>query len=70
MHTKHVIQRTQCGLIAISQGNVGPFELSYNPDDELFYVHPAGDWTTTLARFNRKANAVYWCKQKSKEVVA
>lgn len=62
------IQRHPNGVICIEQDSINGFDISYNPDDELWYVYDRdeyGDYRTR-ARFagNTKGftNAHYWAR--------
>lgn len=47
-------------LVAVDQGTVGKFTLSYNPDDKRFYVHNKKD--DVVATFAERRNAVYYAR--------
>lgn len=49
------------GRIAVEQGNVNDWAISYNPDDGRYYVeHPCGDFP---ANFKELRNARQWAKK-------
>jgi hypothetical protein len=56
----HTIHHHHKPLIAVDQGVVGKFTLSYNPDDKRFYVHNKDD--EVVATFAERRNAVYYAR--------
>ena len=59
------IKRHENGLIAVEQSTVNGFEISFNPDDDRYYVskrEPIYNDAETVATFNRMNNAVYYAR--------
>jgi hypothetical protein len=65
---EHFVRKDADGWIAIDQGTHHGFPVSYNPDDEHFYVHApdSQDGLGCLGRFKSWGNAMYFAKQKAK----
>jgi len=55
------------GEIEIDQGRIYNWPVSWNPDDERFYIERADK--TARATFKRFSNLVQWCKKHQAEVV-
>ena len=53
-------RRDMRGMLTVNQGHLGGWELSWNPDDESFYM----DDEVGGMRFHRFANAVYFARTK------
>lgn len=68
MNKHFKLKRHPNGLIAVNQGFIGFFEISYNPDSERFHVHDCDPDGTTLATFNRLSNAVTYCRNWEKRL--
>jgi hypothetical protein len=49
------------GEFDVTQTTIGDLEITFNPDDNRFYVEKAG---AVQATFNRFSNAVYYCRTK------
>jgi len=55
------IKRHQNGLIAVDQGSVAGRQISFNPDDSMFYVHKHRS-DEVLGTFPRLAAAVRFAR--------
>lgn len=58
----HRLHKLRDGIVAIDQGMEKGFYLSYNPDDERYYVCENDDGVNPRASFKRFANAVQWAR--------
>lgn len=56
----------------VDQGHVHGLPVSWNPDDDRFYVHKIGttDGTNVLGTFSAWRNAVQYARRVTKRVVA
>ena len=59
MHTKPYRRKMHGTEPAINQGTLNGFDLSYNPDDERFYIVRDDE---TLATFRHWHNATRYCR--------
>lgn len=59
----HRLAKNTHGEPLVDQGTEGRFYLSFNPDDERFYVCVNDDGTGTRATFKRFDNAVQWARR-------
>lgn len=57
-------KRLPSGRFEVDQGEVNGYPISFNPDDQRFYVHEKGttDGTATLATFKEVRNAVQYAR--------
>lgn len=55
------IKRHENGLIAVDQGSVAGRQISFNPDDSMFYVHKHRS-DEVLGTFPRLAAAVRFAR--------
>jgi hypothetical protein len=62
MQLQHRMKRLSNNEPDVDQGFLNGFWLSYNPDDELFYVED-GSEQTTRARFKHFRNAVQFARR-------
>lgn len=64
--TGHRLKRTRSGEPEVEQGVVHGHPCTFNPDDELFYVHApeTTDGSNVLGRFKDWANAVQFARQR------
>lgn len=51
------------GKILVQQGSMGKYDITYNPDDERFYITADED---TVATFANWKNAVYYVRTHNK----
>lgn len=72
MSTGYKVKRDILGFPQIEQGLVHGLPVTWNPDDDKFYVHKIGieDGTNVLGKFHQWPNAVYFAKRKMKAVPA
>lgn len=63
MNRRSETQRLPGGELAVNQGYVGDLHLTWNPDDERFYVSDSSG--ETLGTFARRDNAVTFARRKS-----
>lgn len=56
----------------VDQGHVHGLPVSWNPDDDRFYVHKIGttDGTNVLGTFSSWRNAVQFARRKAQALVA
>jgi hypothetical protein len=59
---RYSIQREPDGSIAVHQGLVHGWEVSFNPDDDKFYIHSPLPDNPTVAKRKDWDNVVLWCK--------
>lgn len=57
------VEKSREGIIGIDQGVYGRFIMSFNPDDEKFYVHTEPDGTGVLGMFKERRNANYYVRK-------
>jgi hypothetical protein len=50
------------GLLAVDQGEIHGWPVSFNPDDDRFYVHEKNQDADTRATFKDYRNAVQYCR--------
>ena len=66
-----IVRKTANGEYAVDQGDMYGFSVSYNPDDDRFYLHgPDGqDGSHVIARYESKsrgwANLLQFARRKS-----
>lgn len=64
VYMRYMVKKCGWGL-AIDQGIVHGWRVSWNPDDVRYYIERTDG--TTKASFARWANAVYYCKTHAAE---
>lgn len=62
------LQKHENGLIAVKQHKIGALDITFNPDDDRFYV--VDNDNETVATFNRFSNAVAYCKRRLSENIS
>lgn len=60
------LTRDRNGDPVVDQGLIHDYPITFNPDDELFYVHAPDttDGTNVLGRFKDWRNAVQFARRK------
>lgn len=53
------------GSPAVDQGVCNGWPISYNPDDDRYYVHWPDEDQNTRARFKDFSNAVQFCRRRT-----
>lgn len=59
---KHPIRKTDQGKIAVDQGIINGWFLTYNPDDSRFYICEQNNGADPVATFKHHHNAVRHCR--------
>ncbi len=49
-------------LLTVDQGITNGWAISFNPDDDMFYVHAPDENQTTVRVYNMLRNARQWAK--------
>ena len=63
MHVRSQTKRLASGDLAVRQDQIGDLEITWNPDDERFYVsNPDGK---TLGTFARRDNAITFARRQT-----
>jgi len=62
MNEAHKTRRLPSGELAVDQGQIGDLIITWNPDDERFYVSDSSG--ETLGTFARCDNAVTFARRK------
>ena len=66
MNEAHRVVKHANGLIAVEQGRAYGYTLSYNPDDDKFYVYDVVDGEEVVVATRRaKSNAVQFARLRS-----
>lgn len=62
---RHRLRRTPSGLIAVDQAQIGKYNVSFNPDDDRYYI--TDDKNETRGHYKHIRNALSLARKLDRE---
>lgn len=63
-HARFPCKLDSVGVPVVNQGDVHGWAVSWNPDDNRFYVHAPDEDSTTRAVFKDWRNVIQYCRTR------